>query len=91
MFFDTVRENSKSLSIPSLCFKIITVNYDFNLNFASTSIAVLSFFSFRVVLIIKTMFLLQKDYKRMVCLPSKLLKQDYRFVLNKSAFIFSPN
>lgn len=35
-------------------------------------------------------FLLQKACKRMVCLLSKPLKQDYRFVLNSSASIFSP-
>lgn len=44
-----------------------------------------------MVLIINMMFLLQKDCKRMVCLLSKPLKQDYRFVLTSSAFIFSPN
>lgn len=37
------------------------------------------------------MFLLQKDCKRMVCLLSKPLKQDYRFVLDSSASTFSPN
>lgn len=49
------------------------------------------FFSFREVSIINMMFLLQKDCKRMVCLLSEPLKQDYRFVLNSSASMFSVN
>lgn len=37
------------------------------------------------------MFVLQKDCKRMVCLLSEPLKQDYRFVLNSSVSMFSIN
>lgn len=44
-----------------------------------------------MVTIINMMFLLQKDCKRMVCLLSEPLKQDYRFVLNSSASMFSIN